>query len=347
MGQCTSCRQLTTMTPESFVILLSFKIPESDDASYFSVVADLLLSISTSRVVDSALPSPAYEPPTGAIEVQVLVPTGIAGGFQIDDAVQRAMPYLDVNDDLTSIFIRVLIDLSQIDDVPTSVPLLGSAKNLHSLSLAKTNVRDISGLKNLVVLRTLWLQETSVANITPLETCPGLRELNLQGTPVVDIAPLQHLQHLEVLKLGGTCVGDVTALEALLSLRTVELQCTTVDSVASLANHNCLVSLNISDTSVKSIDPLATCASLRILKIEFTPIRNIDALAGCPVLSTVCYGGSRVESVPVTLDLEHVALVSEPAEDPGAAKLQSYAASNQVERSTARVTRQLTGGVHD
>ena len=85
------------------------------------------------------------------------------------------------------------------------------------LSLACTNVIDISALAICVNLTNLSLAHTRVANISPLATCVNLTVLVLYYTRVTIISPLATCVRMTHLYISNTNITDTSALSHLVA----------------------------------------------------------------------------------------------------------------------------------
>ncbi len=64
------------------------------------------------------------------------------------------------------------------------------------MNLSRTNIKDISVLKNCVNLRFLNLSRTNINNISVLENCTNLCSLDLSRTNIEDISVLENCTNL-------------------------------------------------------------------------------------------------------------------------------------------------------
>ena len=66
--------------------------------------------------------------------------------------------------------------------------------NLRHLALVNQPLKDISGLKDLVLLQDLNLARTQVSDVSGLANLPSLQTLNLEHTQVKDLTPLSRVK---------------------------------------------------------------------------------------------------------------------------------------------------------
>ena len=116
------------------------------------------------------------------------------------------------------------IATSEVDDLSA----LEGLSNLKTLSLWHTSVHDFSALAKLKHLEILELSMTNISDLSPLSQLTDLTKLRLNFTEVKDLSPLKSLRNLQELYLDGTRVEKLTALEDLLNLRCLRLEYTKV-----------------------------------------------------------------------------------------------------------------------
>lgn len=66
--------------------------------------------------------------------------------------------------------------------------------NLRHLALVNQPLKEISGLKDLVLLQDLNLAKTQVSDVSGLANLPSLQTLNLAHTQVKDLTPLSRVK---------------------------------------------------------------------------------------------------------------------------------------------------------
>jgi len=98
------------------------------------------------------------------------------------------------------------------------------ARNLDHLNIGNNQIRDLSPLAGLPVLRFLYGSLNVVSDISPLGTLPSLQNLALHGNRVEFIGPLAWCKSLRTLDLDRNWIRDISALMDLPRLSDVHLE---------------------------------------------------------------------------------------------------------------------------
>jgi len=88
-----------------------------------------------------------------------------------------------------------------------------------TLALSRSQISDLTPLKDLTALQELFLNLTKVSDLTPIKGLTALQGLNLGGTPVCDLSPIKELTGLQRLGISDTKVSDLTPIKELTGLR--------------------------------------------------------------------------------------------------------------------------------
>ena len=99
---------------------------------------------------------------------------------------------------------------------------IAELENLHTLKLFNNRISDITPLAGLVNLEVLQLQNNQILDISPLTGLVNLKELNLSGNPIVDFTPIYGLTGIETLRLGLAGSGIPLDSEVLQRLNPVD-----------------------------------------------------------------------------------------------------------------------------
>lgn len=184
---------------------------------------------------------------------------------------------VDLND------IKDMTALSELDlsgnDFIQSIEPLGQLTNLRLLSLAGTNVSDLTPIRNLTELVELDLSRTKVFDLSPLKYSIRLARLNVNDTEVRSVAVLEKMTALQNLEMQGTHVFDFEALSFLTSLVNLDLRNTQLTSLTPIAGLSALMELNVSKTNIQDLTPVSDLVNLVTLNIDSTLVRDVQALA--------------------------------------------------------------------
>lgn len=126
---------------------------------------------------------------------------------------------------------------------------LAKMKNLHWLSLNRSNIDTLEPLAHMTELESLHVRHTAIkdAGIKPLAGFKSLRNLSLSGTNVRDFTPLQGLRELDTLWIEGTPINDesIAPLLKLRSLTSLHLHNTDVTERGAARLRRALPSLDV------------------------------------------------------------------------------------------------------
>jgi hypothetical protein len=115
-----------------------------------------------------------------------------------------------------------------------------SLRSLRSLSLAKNEINDISGLSNITSLHSLDLSDNSIIDISTLADLTKIYNLNLVNNQIIDISPLANLTSLSSLRLMSNKIKDISALSSLTELKTINLMGNQISDIKPLVNNTIL-----------------------------------------------------------------------------------------------------------
>ncbi|MFC2145968.1 COR domain-containing protein [Acidobacteriota bacterium] len=115
--------------------------------------------------------------------------------------------------------------LSLCDLRLTRVPeLLTKFQQLEQLDLYKTQISDVSSLKELKWLTMLVLESNQISDISSIKELKELTELNLGNNQISDIACLKELKRLTTLYLQRNQISDISSLKELRNLKYLDLR---------------------------------------------------------------------------------------------------------------------------
>jgi len=91
------------------------------------------------------------------------------------------------------------------------------------LDLYRSEISDLSPLKELTNLTWLDLDSNQITDVSPLKGLTNLQGLVLNFNQISDISPLAGLTNLELLELTGNKISDLSPLAGLTNLETLYL----------------------------------------------------------------------------------------------------------------------------
>lgn len=112
-------------------------------------------------------------------------------------------------------------------------------------------IKDISGIENLVNLKSLSLTYCEIEDISPLKGLNNLEELMLYDDNITDVSPLRGLTNLKFLELYGNQITDIGSLEGLINLKSLDLANNRITDITPLKGLTKLESLDLYYNSIK------------------------------------------------------------------------------------------------
>ena len=113
-----------------------------------------------------------------------------------------------------------VVDALEAADLPLTA---AAARTLSQLTASDRRIEDLTGLEDLIGLRTVDLSFNRIEDVTPLAGLSALQALDLTANRVVDAGPLASLPALEVLVLDDNLVEEIAAFLDSPALRVLDL----------------------------------------------------------------------------------------------------------------------------
>ena len=131
---------------------------------------------------------------------------------------------------------------------PFDLDWLGKLKQIESLSLSYSEMKNYDALASLPDLRQLGLGRTTINDPAFLAKLSNLRMLNLRGLRnITDFSSLAQLTNLQNLDISATQLSDIKLLEGLTKLQYLNLNSTKIKDIAPLKNLISLQELHLQD----------------------------------------------------------------------------------------------------
>jgi serine/threonine protein kinase len=157
---------------------------------------------------------------------------------------------------------------------------------LTKLHCVRTQVKDLSPLKDMQSLTDLTCGISPLTDLTPLKDLKGLTNVNLLHTPVSDLTPLKGMR-LKLLFLLGTKVTDLSPLQGMPLELLILQQATEVSDLTPLNGMESLRQLSIVYTKVADLSPLK---GLKLVQLDChaTKVTDLSPLGGMPMERLTC-----------------------------------------------------------
>jgi len=139
-------------------------------------------------------------------------------------------------------------------------------KNLEHLELQRTEISDISYIKDLTKLRHLNIWKTNITDLTPIENLVNLEELSLRQTKITNLYSVKRLKKLKSLHYydnSKKClVDDFTPLSGLENIEVIEIR---IDNIKKLPDFSKMKKLKILSLQInKNLDAQIISEALNI-----------------------------------------------------------------------------------
>ena len=153
-------------------------------------------------------------------------------------------------------------------------------KDITVLEATGKNIKELSGIENLVNLKRINLEKNSINNIEPLEKLTSLEEVCLDNNDIKDINALENITSIESLSLSGNRIEDISHLKNLKNLEKLNLDKNEIMDIAPLGEMQYLKYINLSSNKINNIDKLNNLGNLNSLYLDDNSITNFSGIKG-------------------------------------------------------------------
>lgn len=227
----------------------------------------------------------------------------------------------------------------------TSIESVRKLKQLTSLIIGGTLVRDLSPIKDLTTLKNVDVRDSKVVDLAPLAASRGLEELSIDGKQAntlrsltsnvnlkkltlidqgfADLTPIGDLSHLEQVFVWGPRIMNLGFIRRLPNLTNVQISGlgfnaarSLVQDSAAICSSGNLSALTLVSLQLDSLGPLSGCAKLSEINLNSIPITSLGELAGIQTLRKISLVDIPVVEISPLLslpNLESVYLIRVPA----------------------------------
>jgi Leucine-rich repeat (LRR) protein len=213
----------------------------------------------------------------------------------------------NLNDSVTLIDLKTIKSTNELDisnnPLILSLEPLSELNSLAFLTIAGTQVNDLTPIRNLTELVKLDISSTKVNQLAPLKYVVKLQDLNISNTLVTDLSVLSKMTNLKSVAMRDVPVSDFSSLSQLTLLQEADLSQTQLNTVSPFQNHTQLKALNLSETYVQDLHPLSTVKALEILELDTTPIRNLNGCEQLVNLKTLSINHTSISDLTPVLTL--------------------------------------------
>lgn len=169
--------------------------------------------------------------------------------------------------------------------------------NLKSLTLTYCQIEDISPLKGLTNLKELMLYDDNITDISPLKGLTNLEFLELYGNQIADIPSFEGLTNLKDIDLGNNKIHDITLLRELSNLQELNLVYNNITDITPLKDLTNLNSLVLDNNNISDTSPLEKLSNLKDLSLGSNKITNISPLKGLTNLNSLVLDDNNITDI--------------------------------------------------
>lgn len=153
-------------------------------------------------------------------------------------------------------------------------------KDITVLDATGKNIKELSGIENLVNLKRINLEKNSISNIEPLKKLSSLEEVCLDNNDIKDINALEKITNIESLSLSGNRIEDISHLKNLKNIDKLNLDKNEITDISPLGEMQYLKYINLSNNKISNIDKLNNLENLNSLYLENNSITNFSGIKG-------------------------------------------------------------------
>ncbi len=164
--------------------------------------------------------------------------------------------------------------------------MLSDVLPITYISVDDLGVADLTGIQNMINLRSLDVSYNPLENITPVAPLTRLSSFSAESCGIQDVAPLTSLTNLSDLYLSANWITDIGALSNLTNLYTLELNVNQITDITPLADKPYLRQLRLGNNQISDISVLADLPYLYRIGLSNNLIEDIGPLLDNPGLGT-------------------------------------------------------------
>ncbi|MBU3181425.1 leucine-rich repeat domain-containing protein [Clostridium psychrophilum] len=165
-------------------------------------------------------------------------------------------------------------------DKPEGKIYKSDVKDITALDATGKNIKDISGIQNLVNLKTLTLEKNSISNIEPLAQLTNLEELNLDNNDIKDISAIKNITSIKSLSLSSNRIDDISDMKNLTNIEKLDLDSNEIMDLSPLSGMSYINYINLSSNKINNIDKLNNLENLNSLYLANNSITNYSGIKG-------------------------------------------------------------------
>jgi len=205
--------------------------------------------------------------------------------------------------------VTTLADLTEMTNL-TEVTLLNETgitdftplqqlKSLTSLNLSGCNITDevSKQIFTLLWLNVLKLDDNLLSDISGIKNMSLLREFSASGNSIKDISVFGGMTVLKSLNLSNNLISDISVLSGLTSLKTLNISNNLISDISALSYLTVLTELDISTNNIKQLNSISRLPNIEILSIGNNPIQYLSSISSYDKLVSLKIDGTEITSL--------------------------------------------------
>ncbi|KAF5435535.1 hypothetical protein C5S35_10775, partial [Candidatus Methanophagaceae archaeon] len=191
----------------------------------------------------------------------------------------------------------------------TSGYTIDDNKNVIGLTLYRTQITDISELKELTNLTHLYLSSNNITDISVLKELTNLTQLHLRSNNITDYSVLKELTNLTRLDLRSNNITDYSRLKELPNLTRLDLRSNKITDISILKELPNLTQLHLSFNNITDISVLKDLTNLTLLDLRNNNITDISVLKDLTNLTLLYLSFNNITDISVLKELTNLTLL--------------------------------------
>jgi Leucine-rich repeat (LRR) protein len=184
-------------------------------------------------------------------------------------------------------------------DIPADAALhRKDVENIRELNaIAALATGNISGIENLVNLKSLNLTFNNINDISPLSQLKNLTSLRISANRISDLTPLSGLTKLTISELNSNLIKDISPLRNLIRLKRVELDENQISDLSPIANLTNLELFYARYNQIAAVPDLNKLTNLRVLYLSGNQIQDINNICDASSLMYLNLSDNRIKNI--------------------------------------------------
>lgn len=187
----------------------------------------------------------------------------------------------------------------EIGNLTRIISPLRDLKQLTSLDLSETEIKELPILKDLSQLSQLDLSFNKIKDISPIKDLSNITKLDLSDNQVRELSSLKNLNNLNTLYLGGNQIKNISPLKNLSNLAVLHLSYNKINDLSPLKHLNNLIDLSIINNHLNSINILSLKNLSKLIKLDLSSnqITELSCLDNLSNLVTLVLKDNKISDI--------------------------------------------------